>query len=330
MFYSYRDSSVRLTGRWDVTSEACAVATAAGSYIDLCFEGDNALLAFDIETNNRPLLHLWIEVDGGARIEAPLDAYLRIRPKDDGKHTVRIIYKGGTEADNRWVPPLHGKVSFCGYTADKAVPMPEDDRLVVEWVGDSITEGVLIDPDYFGNGRPHEDIEQQNRRFQDDVCATYAWLVSEALDVRPSMMGYGATGMYHGGLGRTVDCPSAYPYNFHGSPVTRKAPDVVVINHGANDRADCERYLKGYEAWLDTVRAMYPKATIVALSAFCYAHNKELKAMLERYNDVHSCHVHFVDTDGWISPTPLHPLRDGHKTVAKNLTPILRNIIQNK
>ncbi len=37
-------------------------------------------------------------------------------------------------------------------------------------------------------------------------------------------------------------------------------------------------------------------------------------------------HVHFVNGSDWISPQPLHPLRDGHKTDAENLTPILKGI----
>ena len=34
--------------------------------------------------------------------------------------------------------------------------------------------------------------------------------------------------------------------------------------------------------------------------------------------------IFFVDSTGWISPEPLHPLRDGHKTVAANLIPLLK------
>lgn len=47
---------------------------------------------------------------------------------------------------------------------------------MIEFVGDSITEGVLIDAEctIFTN-------DQLNRPFEDDVTATYAWLTAEAL-----------------------------------------------------------------------------------------------------------------------------------------------------
>ena len=327
----YTHESIRLTGRWDTTNPNYAEATATGSYIEFAFEGDMALVCFDVTANATPYLHLWVEVDRGARVEVPIDNYLRITTPTYGKHTVRIIYKGGTEANRRWYRPLTGKVSFVGVEVEKPLLPEKDDRPIIEFVGDSITEGVLIDVDFYRGLEgcvPASYIDQNNRCYQDDVCATYAWLTAERLNLRPVFMGYGATGATKSGMGKVRSAPEAYPYNFDGSPVTRETPDIVLINHGANDRGhSAEEYVTKYGELLDVIRAMNPNAKLIALSAFCGGHHEALGAFIKEYNEKNGTSVAFIDSTGWIPVEPLHPLRDGHKTVADHLTPILKDLI---
>ncbi|MBO7250581.1 MAG: hypothetical protein J6V42_04845 [Clostridia bacterium] len=328
MFVSYRDPSVRLTGRWDTTNEKYAEATTTGAYIEFAFEGRMALACFDIEGNRAPFLHLWIQLDGGAMVEAPVDAYLRIKAKDDGRHVCRIVYKGAPEKYRRWYRPLHGKVSFRGVDTAKPVALEADTRKIIEFVGDSITEGVLIDPDYFGNTEDQYEEDDLNRIYQDDVCATYAWLTAEALDLRPVFMGYGAVGVTKPGNSNVPPAPIAYPYNFCESPITHSA-DVVVINHGANDRPNgAERYVQEYTKLIDVVRSHQPKATIICVSAFCGAFHEELGEAIKAYNEKNGTDVHYVDTFGWIPLEPLHPLRDGHEIVSSKLVPIFKELIK--
>ena len=329
MHASYRHESVRLTGRWDVRDPNVATTTTTGAYVEFAFEGRIALAHFDILTNIAPYLHLWVQIDGGDMVETPIDSHLRVMAKTEGKHICRIIYKGGAEKDRRWFLPLTGKVSFVGVQAEKLIPIGEDTRPVIEFVGDSITEGVLIDMDW-RDGCLFELSyrDQALRRFQDDVCATYAWQTAEALDLRPVFMGYGAVGATRAGQGKVPAAPESYPFNFEGSPITHAPSKYVLINHGANDRgAPVELYLEKYAELLDVVRAHNPAATIIALSAFCGAHHAELGEMIVRYNEKNGCNVHFIDSNGWISPEPLHPFRDGHTTVANNLIPRLKAII---
>ncbi len=328
MFVSYRDSSVRLTGRWDKTDDRYAEATATGSYIEFAFEGKTAVACFDIEGNRAPLLHLWIQLDGGDMFECQIDAYIRVMAKEEGKHICRIIYKGGEEIYRRWYRPLHGKVSFRGVNTEKPLPIGEDNRKTIEFVGDSITEGVLIDVDYYGDGEPQYEADVLNRVYQDDVCATCAWHTAERLNLRPIFMGYGAVGVTRVGAGNVPVAQKSYPFNFDGSPITHKSADIILINHGANDRNKSpELYLKNYRALLDVIRSMNPTSKIVSLSAFCGAFHVELGEFIKTYNEENGCDVKFIDSNGWISPEPVHPLRDGHKALADKLVPLLRDII---
>ena len=320
MFIPYTDASVRLTGRWGVWNNT-ACATAAGATIEAAFRGRMARLQFNLEFNEHPYPHVWISVDGGARVEAPLSPYLRVAAPDDGEHVVTVIYKGSVEMHHRWYQPLIGKIAFCGLEADAPAGLPADERPVIEFVGDSITEGVLIDAEcnVHANG-------WLNRPYMDDVTATYAWLTAEALGLRPLMMGYGAVGITRGGCGSVPKAEEAYPYCFADMPMTYPTPPAyILINHGANDRgASAEDYIAGYRRLLDLIRRTHPQARLIALSAFCGAFAKELGAMVAAYNRENGCDVLFIDSTGWVPVEPLHPLRDGHREIAGHLTGILR------
>ena len=320
MFYKYDDSSVRLTGRW-FGNEQEATATAAGSKIEFAFKGKMAVMHFNMEFSCQPYPHLWISVDNGARIEAPMDSYLRVNAPDDGIHIVTVIYKSAVEVQHRWYQPLIGKIAFRGYEAEENAVLPENNKKTIELVGDSITEGVLIDESYKNNFTT----EQYNRPLQDDVTATYGYLTAEALGLEPVCMGYGAVGTTKDGCGSVPKVSEAYPYCFCNAPVPDYEPDYILINHGANDKSNgAEKYIEGYEKLLDVIRTMHPNSKIIALSAFCGVYPDELKFLITKYNKEYSMDILFIDTTGWIPAEPLHPLRDGHKIVAENLTKILK------
>ncbi len=326
MFVSYRDPSVRLTGRWDVTDERYAEATTTGAYIEFAFEGKMAVACFDIEGNRAPFLHLWIQLDGGAMIEAPIDAYLRVIAKDEGRHICRIIFKGTEEKYRRWYRPLHGKVSFRGVSTEKPVAIEADNRRIIEFVGDSITEGVLIDADYCGDAEEQYEEDDLNRIYQDDACATYAWLTAEALDLRPICMGYGAVGATKSGCGGVPRVADAYPYCFEGAPVTYPHPDYVFINHGTNDgRADSVTFAAGYVALLDAIITAHPRTKVIAMSPFNGAHEEDIEKLVAEYNERHGKDILFINGSHWLPKEPVHPLRDGHRLAAEKLAEILQN-----
>ncbi len=325
----YTHESVRLTGRWDTRCPEVAVTTTTGAYIEFAFEGRMALAHFDIFGIAEPRLHLWIQIDDGDMIEAPIDSHLRVMAKNDGYHVCRIIYKGGTECDRRWYAPLTGRVSFMGVQVEKIAALPEDRRPVIEFVGDSITEGVLIDMDFHEGGTEPDYINQRDRRFQDDVCATYAWLTAEALDLRPIFMGYGAVGATRAGQGKVPAAAEAYPYNFDTSPISDVPVDYVMINHGTNDgKADPALLSEKYAELLDVIRVYRKNATLIVLTPFSGVHHEVLGAFVADYNRKNGTDVHFIDSTGWISPSPVHPLRDGHRGVAEHLIPLMREIMK--
>ena len=323
MFVKPDRASVRLTGRWHMTESGAAETTAPGSFLELAFTGSMAVLHFDMTTNRQPYGHLWISVDGGARVEVPLDWYLRLSAQDDGPHVATVIYKSAVEIHHRWYAPLEGKVTFRGFEADGEGVLPEDTRKTVEFVGDSNTEGVLVDASY-----TPEAYGPWNRPWQDDAAGTYAWLTAENLNLRPFIMGYGAVGITKSGQAAVPKVEESYPYCYANAPYAGAHADYIVINHGANDsRATTEDYVRGYLRLLDLIRSRNPQARIIALSAFCGNHAKGLGEAIANYNAEKNENICFIDSTGWVPKEPLHPLREGHKIIARHLTEALGRII---
>lgn len=324
MFFDYDNANIRYYGRWGVESpwNPGMASTACGAKLEFAFSGTDAVLHFDTANNAHPYPHLYISVDGGAKTEAPLHAFLRVQAAESGAHTVTVILKSAVEAQHRWHSPLIAKVSFLGVTADALLPLPENRKKTIEFVGDSITEGVLVDADL----SKQEGIAC--RVFQDDVTATYAYLTAQALDLEPYFMGYGAVGITKGGQGAVPKCEEAYPYCFNGVRKTYKSCDYILINHGANDQnAPVQTYLDGYRALLDQIIAANPASKLFVLSAFCGAHHRELGELICAYNREKGTAVHFIDSTGWVPKEPLHPLRAGHRVIAQHLIPILKDLL---
>lgn len=321
MFYSCKDNSIKYTGRW-CEDDSCFCSTAPGSFFKIAFEGEDITLYFDTLWNREPYPHLYLSLDGGARFESPLSSFLRVEAPQSGNHVLTVIFKSAVEMQHRWHSPLIAKVSFLGYEAQKNAEIFDAKEKIIEFVGDSITEGVLI------NEEKQADKTNgfNNRVYQDDSTATYAWLTAKNLGLTPIIMGYGAVGATKGGCGSVPRAAEAYPYCFESHKTNYDSPDYILINHGANDRgASAEEYLKSYGELLDVIRKINPRSRLIALSAFCGAFHKELGEFICKYNKENFCDILFIDSSGWIPEEPLHPDRNGHKIIAERLTEILKS-----
>lgn len=323
MIISHASKSVRYTGRWKVGNEA-AVTTAPGAMFEMAFKGCNCVLMFDVNMNAEPFPHVYIQLDNGARIEVSIDHYIRVEASENGNHILKVIYKSAMEMQPRWYEPLVGKVSFIGAEADGEGDLPAENKKIMEFIGDSITEGIWVD-----EGRAPHKYYQKNMVFENDATATYACKTAETLGMRPYIMGYGAVGITKAGKGGVPKVYEAYPFCFNNTPINSSGADVVVINHGANDQlASAQEYVCGYREFLDLVRSRNPAAKIVVLSPFCGAFHTELGRMVQQYNVENTENVIYIDTFGWIPEEPLHPAREGHKVVADKLIKKLKEVLE--
>ena len=323
--FTFDHPSIRYTGRFGLNSTWSVkfmAATACGAYFEIAFFGGSCVLRFNTEHSSEPFGHVYISVDGSSYVESAITPFIRVSARDNGAHLLTCIYKSGVEQQHRWHQPLVGKMAFEGYEAEDAGILPPDTRKSVEFVGDSITEGVLIEA-----FRKLSLNDQHNRPWQDDVTGTYAWLTAEKLGLRPFMMGYGAVGNTHGGCGGVPKTADAYPFNFEGSPVAYPPCDYIVINHGANDRGSRDSYLPEYRNVLKLIRLRNKSSKIIVLSPFCGAFDDVLPGFVEEFNREFDDNIYYISSHGWVPAEPLHPLRDGHAIIAEKLSAELAKIL---
>jgi len=314
------DPSVRLVGRWFRIGEK-AVATAPGSYFEIAFLGYEVELHFNTARMTTPPSHLWIAVDNGPRVEVPIDAHIRIQTRTPGNHVLEVILKSSVENAHRWYQPLEGRVEFLGYDADMPGELPADERKTIEFVGDSITEGVLID-DATGDG-----IEWLKRPYQDNSTATYAWITAENLNLKPIIMGYGSVGVTQEGCACVPKAQNAYPFCFHEAPIDYANPDYIIINHGTNDRGkDSSIFRDGYWHLIDVIANYNPKSKIILVPPFCGAWHDEILSIASEYTGKTGRQIDFISAAGWITSERIHPDRNGHRAIAEQLTNELKKL----
>ncbi len=317
MIIKSNSDKIHYTGRWNVT-ESSATSTANGNYFEFMYSGECAVIGFDTSYTRIPFPHIYISVDGGANIEVSLDRFVRISA-EEGEHKVCVILKGSVENQHRWFAPIEAKVSLLEIEADDFLDLPEDTRPVIEFIGDSITEGISIDVGYSNYGNNKDMV------YWDDSTAGYAWRTAKLLNFRPVIMGYGCLGTTKGGAGGIPPVAKSYKYYSDGYTMESQQADFIVINHGTNDRrADKEIFQKRYFEFLSVVRERNPLSKIISLTPFSGCLAKEIKEVVEKYNKETDDTVFCIDTTGWIEPEPIHPLRTGHKTVSEKLSRIIK------
>ena len=313
------DPFIRYTGRWYIT-ETDAYSTANGNYLEFCFEGNTAVIHYDIDNCVSPFPHVYVRVDNGAFIETVIDKYLRISV-EQGAHKVQIILKSSYEYQNRWTEPIEAKVDIIGIEAESFLPLEKDDRPTIEFIGDSITEGTLVDPQY----KYHND--RRDLVYMNDSIAGYAWQTAKMLNMRLITMGYGSLGSTKGGSGGVPPVEESYPFFCENLPMPSANADIIVINHGTNDHhSDNETFKKAYASFLRSVRERNKKSIIICIAPFIGWFTQEVGEVVASHNEKYKDSVHYVDTTGWISPDPMHPLRDACVNIAKRLAKIIDDV----
>ena len=140
---------------------------------------------------------------------------------------------------------------------------PEDNRLYIEFIGDSISTG------YGALGVAGDD--QADSPLWQDATVAYPYLTAKALGADFSDVAYSGLGAKYGYSG-SLSMQTVYQaqrYQFDQATkydFTKRQPDVVVIALGTNDIAnqtDAALRKAGYQEMLDLVRAKNPDAKIV-------------------------------------------------------------------
>jgi lysophospholipase L1-like esterase len=305
-------ADIRYQGRWGQLGDAMATVNSGAGAV-LRFTGRRVAVTFDRSTVTHPP-QLYVRLDHGDPVLYTVDRDridLSARP---GVHTLELTVKDVDERANRWLPPLRSGLLLTGFRLDPGAdtlppPAPEDRR--IEFLGDSITQGVrAVGPELGVRGS--------------DATKDYAWLTGRALRADFRQVGFGAQGIGRPGGGQVPPAAEAFPVNFAGSPIDPTyVPQAVVVNQGTNDGIagmDPMAFQAAYLDFLRQIRTTWPNAWIFAMRPLGGYFAREIAAAA-------GDRVVYVDTTGWLTATDytdgLHPTHAGHLRVARRLAPII-------
>jgi lysophospholipase L1-like esterase len=227
--------------------------------------------------------------------------------------------RGMAELQNRWTPPLTAALWFDGFDVEGGalVPTARPNRLKIEFIGDSITEGVRVI-------RDGTDPQHTNGHL------AYPCLASLELGAEWRQVGFGHQGVLQAGHGNVPK--AADSFNWVYATVPREAAwvaDMVVLNQGTNDRdASPAVFSPEFARYLGIIRAGYPNAQILVLRPFGGYREVEVKAETQVKIAAGDARMFYVDTTGWLTAADytegLHPNIIGHQKATTQLVAELK------
>src|SRR5262249_24798870 len=138
--------TIHYYGRWNRLADR-AITVNSGSHVVAQFDGTGIEAKFDIGTNGVPLPTVTWRVDQGSWQEIQLAASLTLANNlPAGPHEVWLMARGLDENQSRWTPPLASSLTFLGFNVSGGALRPSSRpvRPKIEFLGDSITEGVAV------------------------------------------------------------------------------------------------------------------------------------------------------------------------------------------
>ncbi|MCX6378602.1 MAG: GDSL-type esterase/lipase family protein [Armatimonadetes bacterium] len=328
-------------GRWDIRTANRAVTVNSGSYIRARFSGASLSAFFDVSLNQpafnpayeKPtgkgsLPTIAWQIDEGKWQEAEIATTVKLAEGlPAGRHSVMLMVRGLDEHQNRWTVPLVASVTFTGFGLEKSgkleKPLPQwvKPALSIEFLGDSITEGVVVNEGRAGvvAGIPF------TWPWLSDARLSYVGQTAMALGAEWRQVGFGATGLMLAGSGGVPGALDSFNLFYAGCPRDTWQPNVVVVNQGTNEPSiPSKEYQLLYARYLSMLRKAYPKAKIVALRPFNGAQEASIKAAVDVCHGDGDSKVYFVDTAGWYSGN-LHPNIEGSAAIAEKLSKALQS-----
>lgn len=317
------DAQIRFYGRWDRREPGRALTVNSGSYLVASFQGKGAIARFDVSANRAPFPTLAWSVDEGEWQEAEVAPTVKVAGGlKPGAHTLMLMVRDLDEHQSRWSPPLVASVTFQGLDLPdgRLTAPPPEPKLRLEFLGDSITEGVLIHP-----VRPGK----ETWPWRGDGRLAYACQTALRLGAQWRQAGFGRLGVTIEGNGGVPPAPESFNRFRAGCPRDGWQPDLVVINQGTNDGGrPAEVFRPAYARYLEVVRQGYPRAWIAAMRPFGGYHAEDILAEVTARQAAGDRRVFYVDTTGWLGPADftdgVHPNAQGSVKAADRLAEVLR------
>ncbi len=311
-------------GRWfekEVQNAPHMVTTTDGAHLYFLVEGATEISVNFTVITRLELPYFAYAIDGGEPVRQHIDEPIVTLP-DAGRHTVCIIADGMTETEQKWGREIGFALRSVEAGEGRIAGIRPLEKTIF-FYGDSITEGIRalsMDANANGNSATH----------------AYSWYTAQNLGATPYLIGYGATGLIQvGSFHPMLDAIDRLSRDrlVEDSPVANVTPDLIVINHGANDSglpvADFDAALRVAVARL---QEKYPGVKIIYCVAFLEESNPTVQAQGEAIDKLASeiDGLYVVHTKDWaLSYTDgnLHPDAAGGEKAGGLLAAAIRKIV---
>ncbi len=311
-------------GRWNRLADR-AITVNTGSHVVATFSGAAARARFDTSANQMPNPTLAWRIDSGNWQEGELAATVSLGTGlSAGTHEVTLMVRGFNEFQSRWAPPLISSITFLGFevTGGALRPSARPVRPKMEFLGDSITEGLYIWTTYNG---------QTTVPWRADARRSWASQTAQNLGAEWRQVGFGGQGLLKGGSSGVPPANDTVNWIYEGVPRDGWQPDVVVINQGTNDAgASAAMFRPAYTTFIGTVRAAYPSAKIVAMRPYGGANAAEIQAEVSARKAAGDTRIFYVDTSNWLGNGDFtdgtHPNDQGSSKAATALTAAIHSL----
>ena len=323
------DAAVSYVGRWGAMERNGQTSMAtinSSSQIYFTFSGRHVIGLFDLDGINY-LEQICVRVDNGDWVLFTID-----KPRIEffpaglvpGRHQLEIAVKAVDGNGDRWLPPIRSAIIFQGFELDSgeklAASQPSKDRPLLEFIGDSITQG---------EGILHKD---GGAVINSDGLATYAWLTGETLGTTHAQIAFGGQGVMSSDSREIPPAALSFARNFSGSPADfSQMPDFIVINLGSNDQPYASNeFIEAYVELLREIRKHCPRTQIFALRPFHgdRYHGDDVAEVVKQTADPA---ILYIDSTGWLDESDFtdgaHPNLVGSRKAATRLAEVLKPYI---
>lgn len=312
-------------GRWNLQQVGKAITVNSASHVTARFNGTGISANFDT-SGNKNLPTVRIEIDDAAPVEKEITDTLELASGlAPGEHSVTMFVRGMNEFETRWTPPLVSATTFLGFTVagGELVPSARPERLKMEFLGDSITEGVAL--------HVQGPQGQTTPNWRTDGPRGYASLTAQKMNAEWRQVGFGRQGVDIGGNGGVPKAGDAFNWFYAGVPRDAWQADLVVINQGTNDQfsnVEGATFAPLYRSLLELVREAYPQAKIAALRPLSGGFGTEISAQVAALQAAGDDEIFYIDTAGWTAggdfTDGVHPSEAGSVKIADKLVTALQ------
>jgi len=300
----WQDANIKYIGRW--AEKDTYIQGYWEGYFEVRFTGTS------VKVKLRTGCNLAVSLDGGELTEyRPARTTMSFSDLENTVHTLRVVSLAQSTFPK-----------FKGLILDKgASTLPPAEKPLVEFVGDSITEG------YIGSAT---DGTQGNAGIY-----SFAYQAGDLLEANHNQIAFGGITMAdgYGNLPEKIGMVTRYfqlsepaAGDVAAWDTTRYTPDAIVINMGTNDPPSSPDFYASYLSFLQKLREAYPDTMLFAMRPFNGSHALNIQRAVKERTDAGDMQVYYMDTTDWATDTTdgLHPTKAVNTAAAAKLADFLK------